>query len=218
MRGERFPLPAEIAHQVTRVLRLQRRRAAGAARRVRRGGHRSPRRRRMRGRVAHAGGRRAGAIGWPSGRPCCGAITWSRSSATARRSASPRSGCSSSERCVAREISPRQPGAAAGRGPRGGGAIGARHGAAGRRAGAVSRRAGATIGPAVRAADGPRLGSLTPPASLVIGPEGGFSPDEVAAAEQSGVTVAGLGPRILRSETVALAAAAVVLSRSGDFA
>ena len=45
-----------------------------------------------------------------------------------------------------------------------------------------------------------------------------FSPDEVAAAEQSGVTVAGLGPRILRSESGALAAAAVVLSRSGDFA
>ena len=67
-------------------------------------------------------------------------------------------------------------------------------------------------------ADGSRLGSLTPPSSLVIGPEGGFSPVEVAAAEQAGMTIAGLGPRILRSESVALAAAAVVLSRSGDFA
>jgi 16S rRNA (uracil1498-N3)-methyltransferase len=67
-------------------------------------------------------------------------------------------------------------------------------------------------------ADAARLASLIPPEALVIGPEGGFSPVEVAAAEAAGCTVAGLGPRILRSESVALAAAAVVLSRSGDFA
>jgi 16S rRNA (uracil1498-N3)-methyltransferase len=66
--------------------------------------------------------------------------------------------------------------------------------------------------------DGRRLSALEPPASLVIGPEGGFTPDEVAAAERAGMQVAGLGPRILRSETVAVAAAAVVLSRTGDFA
>ena len=63
-----------------------------------------------------------------------------------------------------------------------------------------------------------RLSELEPPAGLVIGPEGGFTPDEVAAAERAGMPVAGLGPRILRSETVAVAAAAVVLSRTGDFA
>jgi 16S rRNA U1498 N3-methylase RsmE len=40
----------------------------------------------------------------------------------------------------------------------------------------------------------------------------------VAAAERAGVTLAGLGPRILRSESVAVAAAAVILSRTGDFA
>ena len=67
-------------------------------------------------------------------------------------------------------------------------------------------------------AAGARLASLIPPEALVIGPEGGFSPAEVAAAEAAGCTMAGLGPRILRSESVALAAAAVVLSRSGDFA
>lgn len=66
--------------------------------------------------------------------------------------------------------------------------------------------------------DGQRLSALEPPASLVIGPEGGFTPAEVAAAQRMGATIAGLGPRILRSETVAVAAAAVVLSRSGDFA
>ncbi|HET6381034.1 MAG TPA: RsmE family RNA methyltransferase [candidate division Zixibacteria bacterium] len=67
-------------------------------------------------------------------------------------------------------------------------------------------------------ADGPRLSAVEPPRGVVIGPEGGFTPDEVAAAEAAGLTVAGLGPRILRSESVALAVAAVVMSRTGDFA
>jgi 16S rRNA (uracil1498-N3)-methyltransferase len=65
---------------------------------------------------------------------------------------------------------------------------------------------------------GPRLSELEAPASVVIGPEGGFTPDEVATAERAGMALAGLGPRILRSETVAVAAAAVILSRTGDFA
>ena len=63
-----------------------------------------------------------------------------------------------------------------------------------------------------------RLSALDPPSSVVIGPEGGFAPAEAEAAVQAGMQVAGLGPRILRSETVAVAAAAVVLSRTGDFA
>jgi 16S rRNA (uracil1498-N3)-methyltransferase len=66
--------------------------------------------------------------------------------------------------------------------------------------------------------DGPKLSELASPDEVVIGPEGGFSPGEVAAAAQAGSAVAGLGPRILRSETVAVAAAAVILSRTGDFA
>ena len=66
--------------------------------------------------------------------------------------------------------------------------------------------------------DGARLGALDPPGAVVIGPEGGFSPAEVLAAEQAGAQLAWLGPRILRSETVAPAAAAVILSRTGDFA
>jgi 16S rRNA (uracil1498-N3)-methyltransferase len=64
---------------------------------------------------------------------------------------------------------------------------------------------------------GSRLSELPPMERLVIGPEGGFSPDEVAAAERATATTASLGPRILRSETVAAAAVAVVLSRTGDF-
>jgi 16S rRNA (uracil1498-N3)-methyltransferase len=66
--------------------------------------------------------------------------------------------------------------------------------------------------------DGRRLGEMEPPSVIVIGPEGGFTPAEVHAAVDAGATVAGLGPRILRSETVAVAAAAVILSRTGDFA
>jgi len=66
--------------------------------------------------------------------------------------------------------------------------------------------------------DEPRLGALDPPSSVIIGPEGGFSPAEVEAARRAGARIAGLGPRILRSESVAIAAAAVVLSRAGDFA
>jgi 16S rRNA (uracil1498-N3)-methyltransferase len=65
---------------------------------------------------------------------------------------------------------------------------------------------------------GLRLTELPLPPDLVIGPEGGFTPDEVALAERAGLTIAGLGPRILRSETVAVTAAAVILSRTGDFA
>lgn len=66
--------------------------------------------------------------------------------------------------------------------------------------------------------DATRLGALEPPGTIVIGPEGGFSPAEVEAAVTAGATLAGLGPRILRSRTVAVAAAAAVLSRTGDFA
>lgn len=63
-----------------------------------------------------------------------------------------------------------------------------------------------------------RLGQLEPPRTVIIGPEGGFSAAEVHSAQESGVLLAWLGPRILRSQTVATAAAAVILSRTGDFA
>ena len=41
---------------------------------------------------------------------------------------------------------------------------------------------------------------------LLVGPEGGFSNDEVAEARASGCSVVSLGPRRLRAETAALAA------------
>ena len=63
-----------------------------------------------------------------------------------------------------------------------------------------------------------RLSKMVPPPGVFIGPEGGFSPGEIEGAGWAGVAVAGLGPRILRSETVAVAVAAAILSRTGDFA
>jgi 16S rRNA (uracil1498-N3)-methyltransferase len=67
--------------------------------------------------------------------------------------------------------------------------------------------------------EGERLGQLEPPPSVVvIGPEGGFTPGEVRAAADAGATLAGLGPRILRAETAAVAVAVLILSRAGDFA
>ena len=66
--------------------------------------------------------------------------------------------------------------------------------------------------------NGVRLSQVALPQAVFIGPEGGFSLDEVGAAHDAGVVIAGLGPRILRSQTVAVAVAAVILSRAGDFA
>jgi 16S rRNA (uracil1498-N3)-methyltransferase len=66
--------------------------------------------------------------------------------------------------------------------------------------------------------DGKRLTDMDAPPGVFIGPEGGFSPGEVEAAERARLAIAGLGPRILRSETVAVAVAAAILSRTGDFA
>lgn len=51
---------------------------------------------------------------------------------------------------------------------------------------------------------------------LLIGPEGGFSPAEVELCRARGARVATLGPRILRTETAALAALAIVMYEKGD--
>lgn len=54
--------------------------------------------------------------------------------------------------------------------------------------------------------------------TLCTGPEGGFSDAERAAAQTAGMSVATLGPRILRTETAPLAALAVAQALAGDFA
>lgn len=53
-----------------------------------------------------------------------------------------------------------------------------------------------------------------PPASvaIVVGPEGGFSPEEAKAAEDSGLMLLGLGKRILRTESAAAFALACLSS------
>jgi len=55
------------------------------------------------------------------------------------------------------------------------------------------------------------------PLCLLVGPEGGLSEDECAAARARGFVAATLGPRVLRTETVALAALAVAQFLWGDF-
>jgi len=52
---------------------------------------------------------------------------------------------------------------------------------------------------------------------LLVGPEGGFSPDEIACARRGGMTAVRLGPRVLRTETAALAALATINALWGDF-
>lgn len=53
--------------------------------------------------------------------------------------------------------------------------------------------------------------------NLLVGPEGGFSDDEVSLASGRGFRPWSLGPRILRTETAPLTALAVLQSRWGDF-
>lgn len=54
--------------------------------------------------------------------------------------------------------------------------------------------------------------------TLLIGPEGGLTDDEVDMAKSSGFTAVQFGPRILRTETASTAALAVVQSLWGDLA
>lgn len=51
---------------------------------------------------------------------------------------------------------------------------------------------------------------------IFIGPEGGFSPEEVALAREEGVVTVTLGPRILRTETAGPAVVAMILFALGD--
>lgn len=53
--------------------------------------------------------------------------------------------------------------------------------------------------------------------TLMIGPEGGWSPEEEAAAFQTGFQSILLGKRVLRTETAALAAIAAMQTLWGDF-
>ncbi len=61
------------------------------------------------------------------------------------------------------------------------------------------------------------IGSFRPQSiALLIGPEGGFSVDDVAQAQEVGFLPVSLGPRILRTETAAMVAAALAQCYLGD--
>ncbi|MBU1263146.1 MAG: 16S rRNA (uracil(1498)-N(3))-methyltransferase [Gammaproteobacteria bacterium] len=65
-----------------------------------------------------------------------------------------------------------------------------------------------------------RLADLQQPEGqdwLVAGPEGGFEADEIAALHTTGAIPVRLGPRVLRTETAALAALAAMQTLWGDF-
>ena len=55
------------------------------------------------------------------------------------------------------------------------------------------------------------------PVSLLIGPEGGLTPEEREQAQAHGFTPVRLGPRVLRTETAPLAAIAAIQTLWGDF-
>jgi 16S rRNA (uracil1498-N3)-methyltransferase len=217
MAEERFPLPAGIAHQVTRVLRLR----DGEQLVLLDGRGEAATVRLLRGECVVESRGPAG------GEPAHRLTIWQALLRGDHLEPVIRHGTEIgiaafrlvvSERCVARELSPRKL---------------ERLRAVAREAAEQSERG---IVPVVGAPvpfdvaltsssvllferhEGTRLSALEPPAGLIIGPEGGFTPDEVTGAEQAGRLIAGLGPRILRAEAVAVAAAAVVLSRTGDFA
>jgi 16S rRNA (uracil1498-N3)-methyltransferase len=59
-------------------------------------------------------------------------------------------------------------------------------------------------------------GSEATAVNLWIGPEGGFAPEEMAAAQAAGLRPVILGPRVLRAETAAIVAATLALDALGE--
>ena len=52
--------------------------------------------------------------------------------------------------------------------------------------------------------------------SIMIGPEGGFTPVEVEHAKVNGIITLSLGSRILRSETAAVTAVSIIMYEMGQ--
>ena len=60
------------------------------------------------------------------------------------------------------------------------------------------------------------LAASSPPGSVAIGPEGGFTQAELDDAARRGASLVHLGPRVLRAETAAVAALATLAAVAGD--
>jgi 16S rRNA (uracil1498-N3)-methyltransferase len=58
---------------------------------------------------------------------------------------------------------------------------------------------------------------LSAPVAVVVGPEGGLEPAEVAAAVAHGFAAIRMGPRVLRADTAGAAALAALQTLAGDF-
>jgi len=61
------------------------------------------------------------------------------------------------------------------------------------------------------------ISELEPEITLLVGPEGGFTPAERSSALAAGYLPASMGPRTLRTETAALAAVAALQAALGDW-
>lgn len=62
-----------------------------------------------------------------------------------------------------------------------------------------------------------RLSQPHGPVALLVGPEGGWSDAELAAARGAGCRAVAIGPRVLRTETAGVAAVAAMMALWGDY-
>lgn len=91
---------------------------------------------------------------------------------------------------------------------------------AGQGAGFGNQDSGGTIGLILSPMAERTLRDLPKPAgaiTLLVGPEGGLTPEEIAMARQCHFTEVRLGPRVLRTETAALATLSAMQALWGDF-
>lgn len=75
---------------------------------------------------------------------------------------------------------------------------------------------GASLGVVLHEEAGGRIGELDVPAAgevvIVVGPEGGVTPEEIEILEEAGAVTVRLGPTVLRTSTAGTAAAGVLLA------
>ena len=72
------------------------------------------------------------------------------------------------------------------------------------------------LGADMRIADAFWEDNQTGSVSIFIGPEGGFTDDELALADRAGIRLVSLGPRTLRAETAAVAVLSIVVYELGE--